>query len=211
MAGRLEEAKPAGEDARARLTALGDRNGLLLLNTQMTALHIIARNFPEAVAWYERSLRELGATAERWQTSWLHSHGSYAYANLPGKRAEQLAALRVALAGKYEIGDQIGAAFVLESFSLRASQDGRFARSAWLAGAAFPIWERAGAVLGNVTPLVDHHNAVIRGLREALGDRQFDAVFTGGGQHPLDQVVQAAVSDADKLPPLPASWHGPSG
>ncbi|HEY1698433.1 MAG TPA: AAA family ATPase [Trebonia sp.] len=205
MAGRLEEAKPAGEDARARLTALGDRNGLLLLNTQMTALHVIARNFPEAVAWYERSLRELGPTAERWQTSWLHSHGSYAYANLPGKRAEQLAALRVALAGKYEIGDQIGAAFVLESFSLRAAQDGRFPRSAWLAGAALPIWERAGAVLGNVPPLVDHHNAVIRGLREALGDRQFDAVFTRGGQHPLDQVILAAASDADELPPLPSS------
>jgi DNA-binding CsgD family transcriptional regulator len=199
---RFDEAARVAGQAREALTALGDRNGLLLLNSHLATLHDFAGDYAEAVAWYERGIAGHGP-GERWQTGWLHIAAGDCYARMDGKMAERRAALRAALEAKDEIGDQVGLAYVLEGFALLAFEDGRLARSAWLAGAAVPLWEKTGSVLGDLPHLLALRERVRGETRERLGSTQFELLFARGRGYPLDQVVQLAASDADKLPPLP--------
>jgi non-specific serine/threonine protein kinase len=126
---------------------------------------------------------------------------------MDGKMAERRAALRAALEAKDEIGDQVGLAYVLESFAQLALENGRPSRAAWLLGAAVPLWEKAGSVLGDLPHLLALHEHALGELRETLGGPRFDLLFARGRRYPLDQVVQLAASDADDLP----HWTSPSG
>ncbi|MBO0819896.1 MAG: hypothetical protein J2P26_03490, partial [Nocardiopsaceae bacterium] len=198
----------ASAEAERRLTALDDRAGLGILALTMTVLHLLAEEFPEGRAWYERGVRLIGQSRERALSGWLHLTGGYILLRL-GHLDESAAAWRLALRAKHDHGDIVGTAVVLEGFALMAVLAGRNTRAAWLLGAAQPLWDRVGAVLFNVRPLVSLHEQFLGQVRNALGTRRFDTLVRRGERSPLPVIVELAIADADELPAAQA--RNPSG
>lgn len=200
LTGEFAEAEETGIDAERRLTANDDRNGLVFLSVYMAHLYQLTGNFQGSLDWYERGIQMLGPGEERWLHSWLHLIGGFTLAQMPGRQAESVTPWRLALQAKYDIGDIVGTAFVLEAFALIAYGAGRHVRTAWLGGAADPLWQRAGARLAGNPVLENLHQTVMDQVREALGAQRFNQIFTAARLHPLGPTVAFAISDADDPP-----------
>src|SRR6185437_3629446 len=66
VAGRLQAAAEAGDEARRRFTTLGDQLGLTSLDIQLTYLALLNEDIDAALGHVERGLRQLGGSRERW-------------------------------------------------------------------------------------------------------------------------------------------------
>ncbi|HEY6785967.1 MAG TPA: NB-ARC domain-containing protein [Trebonia sp.] len=199
--GDHEQSALVGEEARRRLTANGDRMGLLMLFTQMGHLHQLAGRLDEAVATCNEGLALLGeGSAERWLQSYLLIVSSFALFQIPGREADCAAYATQALCTKSELGDIAGTAYALETLGWLATRAGRLARCAWLLGAADPLWSRVGSRFGGTALLEEVHQQCIGAASAALGASRFQQLWDLGASLPVANVVSYAVADADELP-----------
>jgi non-specific serine/threonine protein kinase len=100
---------------------------------------------------------------------------------------------------KYRINDVIGLASGLGGLGFIAAGEGRYERTAWLFGAAAPLWERVGQRYTGSPAHTALHQVTERAARGGLGDDRFWALHAAGAAAPLDHVIERAVDDHDRL------------
>jgi predicted ATPase/DNA-binding NarL/FixJ family response regulator len=200
FAGQFAEAAEAGAQAGRRLESLGDRIGLLTLDTQLGHLANSTGDVAAAMAYADQGLRRFGDSRELWLHGYLHTTQALALLAQPGRDADCASAIGMALRAKYELGDIVGIALALEVHAWLAARAGRATRTAWLLGAAAPRWAAAGGRLAAAAVLEEFHRQAAEAARQALGGERYDELVRAGERHALDQVVSLAVDDADELP-----------
>ena len=180
--GRHDEAAKTAEEARARLRACGDLAGELMLMAQLGHLHQLSGKPDECVAVCDEGLAMLGPdNREQWISTYLHVVSGFALFQMPGRETECEAALRRALYGKQELGDVIGMAYALDVLGWLSAKTGSPARTAWLLGAAEPLWERGGSVRFSGTAIMEEfHQQAERAAREALGVSDYAVSYAAG-------------------------------
>jgi non-specific serine/threonine protein kinase len=203
FAGQHAEANAAGEQARARLTACGDRVGLLMLDTQMGHLYHLTGQLDKALETTAHGLDLLGpGSRERWLQSYLYIVSSFALFQMPGREADCAAYASQALATKNELGDAAGIAYAMETLAWLATRAGRFTRTAWLLGAADPLWGLVGSRFGGTALMEVIHQAAEDAAIATLGAERYRSLFDLGAALATDDVVDAAIADLDELPGL---------
>ena len=180
--GRHDEAAKIAEEARDRLRACGDLAGELMLMAQLGHLHQLAGRPDECVAVCDEGLAMLGPDSrEQWISTYLRVVSGFALFQMPGRETECEAALRRALYGKQELGDVIGMAYALDVLGWLSAKTGSPARTAWLLGAADPLWERGGSVRFSGTAIMEElHQQAERSAREALGVADYAVCYAAG-------------------------------
>lgn len=202
--GRLPEAEEAGRTAAALLTAQGDTGLLPVLDVMIAFKHFAAGEMKACLARCDEGLRRAPVDdGERWASSYLLGLTGLAMFAL-GEQEKGSAATREAMAMKQELGDTAGIAYGLGTLAMMAAGEGRFKRVAWLLGAADPLWDRLGSVLGGTPEMRQQTEQIIAAARETLGAERYDHLFRAASRVPLDTIVTLAVNNDDELPPLPA-------
>jgi len=180
--GRHDEAMQAAGEARSRLRACGDRAGELMLMAQLGHLHQLSGRPDHAVAVCEEGLAMLGpASHEQWIQTYLYFVYGIALFQMPGREADCDQMLRKALAGKQELGDVIGMAYALDVLGWLSLKNGSPAQTAWLLGAAEPLWERGGSVRFSGTAIMEEfHQQAAKAAADSLGAGSYSATYAAG-------------------------------
>jgi non-specific serine/threonine protein kinase len=103
------------------------------------------------------------------------------------------------LAMKSELQDVTGTAFGLCGLAFLAAGAGRATRTAWLFGAAAPLWERVGRWYTSSPAFERLHQVAERAARASLGDDGYWQTYAAGTAAPPGHAVERALSDADEL------------
>jgi non-specific serine/threonine protein kinase len=199
FSGRHAEAEAAGAVAADRLRAVGHVSGLVSLDIHVGYLYLTSGRPAEAIERCAQGLRRLDG-GERWARSYLlviTALGLF----LRGEATASAAPARESLVLKHEVGDITGIGYCLEMLAMLAAVQQRHERAAWLLGAADVLWERTGKRFGG--------NAVMEGLHQraetaaiaGLGAKRYARLFRDGAGRDLDEVVNLATRDVDRLPP----------
>jgi non-specific serine/threonine protein kinase len=180
--GRHDEALKVAKEARMRLRACGDLAGELMLMAQLGHLHQLSGRPAECVAVCDAGLAMLGAdTREQWIRTYLYGVSGLALFQMPGREADCEAVLRKSLYGKQELGDVVGMAYALDALGWLSMKKGSPARTAWLLGAAEPLWERGGSVRFSATAIMEEfHQQAARSAAAALGESAYAAEYAAG-------------------------------
>jgi non-specific serine/threonine protein kinase len=183
--GRHDEALKVADEARSRLRACGDRAGELMLMAQLGHLHHLSGRSAEAVSVCEEGLAMLGPrSSEQWIQTYLYAISGMALVQMPGREADCDRMLRKALAGKQELGDVIGMAYALDVLGWLALRTGTPSRTAWLLGAAEPLWERGGSVPFQGTAIMEEfHQQAATAAAGLLGAESYAATYTAGADY----------------------------
>jgi predicted ATPase/DNA-binding CsgD family transcriptional regulator len=197
--GKVTEAAAAGAAAAERMAGLGDDIGLLCLDAQMSQMHAVAGQAALALALCAAGLaRSEAAGGEIWSASYMHYTSGLALFQL-GEYERSAAAEYRALALKSELGDTMGIAHCLEVLAWLAARQRRHDRAAWLLGAAAALWQRTGRRVSGNPVLEELHKRAAEAAREVLGQDRFALRQERGAGYPLEELIAAAVSDADDL------------
>jgi predicted ATPase len=197
FSGELAEAQEAARSATACLTSAGDTLGLAQLDA-VDAMFWLQTGEPRlCCASATRGLARLPAD-EIWCASYLYGLqslgllllGDLEHASPPGRQALEM---------KYRINDVIGMAIGLGGLGFIAVAAGRYERTAWLFGAAAPLWERAGQRYTGSPAHTALHQAAERTARGGLGTDRFWELYAAGAAAPLSHVIERAVDDDDQL------------
>ena len=198
--GRHDEAVEAGAEARVRLRACGDRAGQLMLMAQLGHLYQLSGQVAEAVATCEEGLVMLGAGArEQWIQSYLQFVSSCALFQMPGREQDCEVMARRALFGKQELGDIIGIAYALEVLGWLAVRNGVPERTAWLLGAAQPLWDRGGVRFSGTVIMEGFHQRAEQDARETLGAHRYGTVHAAGFAHMHSQLSAVTPGGSSRL------------
>jgi predicted ATPase len=191
--GRHDEAAKAADEARSRLRACGDRPGELMLMACIGHLHQLSGRPAECVGACEKGLAMLGPeTTEQWISTYLHVVQGFALFQMPGREGECGTVLRKALSGKQELGDVIGMGYALDVLGWLSLKTGDPLRTAWLLGAADPLWERGGSVRFSGTAIMEEaHQQAVGAARSALGTDRYDAEYAAGTSY-VRQLLEAS-------------------
>jgi len=201
FSGLHAEALATGLEAAERLTACGDRVGLLMLACQMGHLYQLTGQLDAALSTCADGLALLGTgSRERWLQSYLYIVSSFALFQMPGREQDCADYASQALGMKSELGDIAGIAYAMETLGWLAARAGRFGRCAWLLGAADPLWRRVGSRFGGTALMEQVHQQAREASAAAIGDSSFESLWRAGAALPVDDVVMLAVADADDLP-----------
>jgi DNA-binding CsgD family transcriptional regulator/tetratricopeptide (TPR) repeat protein len=192
--GQLTAAAESGDEARRRLTALGDRHGLTDLDIRLTYLALLNEDIEAALGHVERGLRQLGDSHERWLHANLYMLASLTL-YLAGRDIESTWTVARALQVKQEICDVLGIAFTLEMLGWLAARAGSHQRAAWLLGGADPLWERAGGRLAATATYERLHADAVARCSRALGGQLFADLFARGVRYPLEAMIGFALND----------------
>jgi non-specific serine/threonine protein kinase len=95
---------------------------------------------------------------------------------------------RKALLSKQELGDIIGMACSLEVLGWLSLKIGLPERTAWLLGAAQPLWDRGGVRFSGTAIMEEFHQVAKRNARQVLGAERYDAVHETGSAHMVSQL-----------------------
>jgi non-specific serine/threonine protein kinase len=200
FSGLHAEALSTGLEAQQRLTACGDRVGLLMLACQMGHLHQLTGQLDAALSTCSDGLALLGpGSCERWLQSYLYLVSSLALFQMPSRERDCAAYASQGLGMKAELGDIAGIAYAMEILGWLAARAGRFTRCAWLLGAADPLWRRVGSRFGGTALMELVHQQAREASAAAIGAFAFDSLWQAGAALPVEDVVTAAVADADNL------------
>jgi predicted ATPase/DNA-binding CsgD family transcriptional regulator len=200
LSGQLDAAARAGKAAERLLTAAGDTDGLIVLDTHLAMMCAATGKPQRGITYYQRGIARFGeGGGERMYHGYLHLAGAFSYLRLPGREADCARALSLTLMAKYNLDEVTGTAYGLELLGWLAERAGRHQRAAWLLGAAEPLWAKCGARLSNAAAWERRHAEAVVSSRAALGAEEFAALFDAGAGHPRDQVVALAINDADSL------------
>ena len=193
--GQLAAAAECGDEARRRLTALGDQLGLVSLDILLTYLALLNEDIEGALGRVEHGLRQLGGSRERWLHANLYMLASLTL-YLAGRDIESTWTVTRALQVKQEIGDVLGIAFTLEILGWLAARSGAHQRAAWLLGGADPLWERAGGRLAATATFERLHAEAVTRCSNALSEKRFAELFARGVLHPVESMIAFALNDA---------------
>jgi predicted ATPase/DNA-binding CsgD family transcriptional regulator len=196
VAGQRTAAAKSGDEAGRRLTALGDKTGLINLDIQLTHLALLDEDIEAALGHVEHGLRQLGCSRERCLHSNLYLLASLTL-YLAGRDIESAWAVSRALEVKHASGDILGIAFTLEILGWLAARAGGEQRAAWLLGGADPLWEQAGGRLAATATFERLHTDAVARCEDALGAKRFADLFARGTRHPLEAMIAFARGDAD--------------
>jgi non-specific serine/threonine protein kinase len=198
--GRHEEAEAVGMEARKRLADCGDRPGELMLLAQVGHLHQLAGRLDDCVETCNEGLALLGAgSREEWIKTYLYLVCGFALFQLPGRADECAAVLVKSLEGKQRLGDTIGMAYALEALAWLAAKTGAVERTAWLLGAADPLWTRGETRLAGTAILEEFHQQAAKRAVSVLGAQRYAELHEAGSGHVLDQLRATAVGEAIAL------------
>jgi non-specific serine/threonine protein kinase len=189
--GRHDDAAKVTEEARSRLRACGDRAGELMLMAQWGHLYQLSGRPDECVMVCEEGLAMLGpGTGEQWIRTYLLAVSGFALVQMSGREDDCDRALRQALYGKQELGDVIGMAYSLDVLGWLAAKTGAPERTAWLLGAAEPMWERGGSVRFSGTAIMEEYHQLAAGSAlAALGPEAYDAAYAAGYAYVRDRLA----------------------
>ncbi len=203
LAGRYEEAARAGGTAYEQALAAGDTSMLIVLDSHVGYLNMLAGRVEEGLIRCRSGLGRLGPdSGERWQQSYLLLlEGICLF--LLGDLGASAGAFRTALAMKHEIADTMGMGYALEGTAWLAAAQQRCTRAAWLLGAAEGRWQLVGGRLGRNATVEALHARAEQTVRDALGPERYRALHDQGQGYPLEEIVRLAAQDADDLPPAP--------
>ncbi len=197
FSGNLDEAQEAARSAVACLTSAGDTLGLAQLDA-VDAMFRLQTGEPELCCENAtRGLARLPAD-EIWFASYLYGLQSLGFLLLGDLERANPSGLQ-ALEMKYRINDVIGMAIGLGGLGFIAAGEGRHERTAWLFGAAAPLWERIGQRYTGSPAHMALHQVAEQAARGSLGDDRFWALYAAGAAAPLDHVIERAVDDHDRL------------
>jgi non-specific serine/threonine protein kinase len=199
--GRHDEALKITEEARTRLRACGDLAGELMLLAQFGHLHQLSGRPAECVAVCDEGLEILGAdTREQWIRTYLLAVSGFALFQVPGREADCEAVLRKSLYGKQELGDVVGMAYALDVLGWLAARTGAPARTAWLLGAADPLWERGGSLRFSGTAIMEEmHQQAAGAAAAALGEAAYEAEYAAGAGYVREMLDAGAGKGALRL------------
>jgi non-specific serine/threonine protein kinase len=203
-AGRNEEAAAAGRAATSLMPAAGDTRTAEVLHQYLALLHLLAGEIDQAFDVATRGLRRLSADGgERWTTSFLYAVTGLCLI-LKGESARGSAVLRKCLAARRELGDPMGIAYGLGVLGFAAAGQSRYARAAWLLGAASPLWDQLGSAAFTGAPgLMQLADQAADSARKELGEDAYKTLFEAAAKCPLEESLALALSDTDDLPALP--------
>jgi non-specific serine/threonine protein kinase len=199
--GRHDEAAKASDEARPRLRACGDLAGELMLMAQLGHLHQLAGRSDLAVDACEEGLALLGPDSrEQWIKTYLYFVSGVALFQMPGREDDCDAMLRRALDGKQELGDVIGMAYALDVLGWLSLKTGSPARTAWLLGAADPLWERGGSERFSGTAIMqEFHRQAATSAAELLGAAAYAAAHEVGAAYVRERLDAGAGAGALRL------------
>ena len=199
--GQFDAALKVSDEARARLRACGDRPGELMFVTQHGHLHQLSGRPEEAVAVCEEGLAMFGPhSREQWLRAYLYFLLGCALFQMPGREADCDAMLRKSLHGKQELGDVIGIAYALDVLGWLSAKTGSPARTAWLLGAADPLWERGGSLRFSGSAVMEEsHQQAARSAAAALGESAYAARYAAGVAYVRDLLDAGAEKGAMRL------------
>jgi predicted ATPase len=183
--GRHDEALRITEEARSRLRACGDLAGEVMLMAQLGHLHQLSGRPAECVAVCDEGLAMLGAdTREQWLTTYLYAVSGFALFQMPGREADCEAVLRKSLYGKQELGDVLGMAYALDVLGWLSLKTSSPTRTAWLLGAAEPLWERGGSLRFSGTAIMEEfHQQAAAAAAAAIGEPVYEAEYAAGAAY----------------------------
>jgi non-specific serine/threonine protein kinase len=195
--GNVAEGQAAQEAATEYCTTAGDVHGLARLALIESRMWRQAGDLDQS---YDSAAKGLGQLPEDevWVSSLLYGcqclvlflRGDVEGAMTPGL---------LALMMKQQIQDLLGIALGLSVLGCMAASQGRCQRTAWLFGAAAPLWARAGQWYSGDPGMQALHEVAERAARAALGDDRYWALRAVGESAPLDRAVARALADADDL------------
>ncbi|MFE1954234.1 ATP-binding protein [Streptomyces sp. NPDC059524] len=209
--GRMEGCAADFEEARTRMTALGDDTGLRMLGFYGGLMLILSGEHQRGIDWCDDSLA-LGAAqpAEQWARSWalwVKSVGLW----LRGEHEAAVECARDGLRAKAALHDLMGLAHFFEGLAWHAARLRHFERVALLQGAADALWRRAAKEARFGIPVLHELHADAAGpARAALGADGYHDAFTEGAGLPLDTVVDLALDDESAAPDVPVQRGGPA-
>jgi len=193
--GRLTEAANTGGEARRLLSALGDRPGLIDLDIQLTYLALRGGDSQAAFRLVERTLRQLGASRERWLHGRCYLQAALAL-YLAGRDAESGWTAMRALRVKQETCDVAGLACALELLGWLAARAGRAERAAGLLGAAQARWDRAGRQFAGLSFFEQARADAEARCAGELGAERFAELLARGARQPLAATIAFALDEA---------------
>jgi non-specific serine/threonine protein kinase len=183
--GRHDEALKVTGEALPLLQARGDRAGELMLMAQLGHLHHLSGHADQAVEVCERGLEQFGPPCrEQWVTTYLYFVCGTALYQMPGREADCDRMLRMALSGKQELGDVIGIGYSLDVLGWLALRTGWPLKTAWLLGAAEPLWERGGSVRFSGTAIMEEfHQQAAAAAAGLLGADVYAVAYADGAAY----------------------------
>jgi predicted ATPase/DNA-binding CsgD family transcriptional regulator len=201
FAGRYEDAARAGVTAYEGALEADDTSMLIVLDSHVGYLHMLAGQVEEGLARCRSGLDRLGPdSGERWQQSYLLLlEGMCLF--LRGDLRPSAEAFRAALAMKHEIDDTMGMGLALEGTAWLAAAEQRFTRAAALLGAADARWQLVGGRLGRNATAEALHARAEQAARDALGQERYRALYDQGAGYPLAEIARFAADGADDLTP----------
>jgi predicted ATPase/DNA-binding CsgD family transcriptional regulator len=215
IAGRYDEARSAGAQAEQRLQRLNDRAGLRILDVHLAHVSQLSGDPEGALRYAAQVTRRFGEGSdtseikERWAQGWAYAISAMALYWDPARHEETVTTTSKALLAKHELGDVMGMAYCLEIHGWLAARAERHVRAAWLLGAARPLWDRAGGMLGGTAALLAVHQEAMGKAQAGFTGKRFQAVFDEAGRHPVEQLVSFAVSDDDEPTAEGNRWRMP--
>ena len=201
--GDAEHARRRCDEARERLTALGDDFTVTVLDTQIAFICAVSGEAPTAIALCTRGLHAMRAEPdERWVTEYLRllrSLARWVEGDVDGASVDS----RAALACAWSLEDRIGAAYCLDMLAWISAVRGRHPRAAVLLGAVARLWEPTGTTLGGVLSLQQQHQQIEEQVSAALGAELYGRRRELGATSPIGDVVRMVEEDTDALPGPP--------
>jgi predicted ATPase len=167
----LAEAQAAATAAAECYASVGDVHGLARLALIDATLRMQIGELDQCYESATKGLDQL-PDDEVWCSAYLYGVQSlvlFLRGDMEGAKSSGMLALMM----KQRINDLIGMAYGLSSLAFMAAGEGRHERTAWLFGAAAPLWEQAGRwYLGD--PSLEALHQVAEGIaRTGLGDERY--------------------------------------
>ncbi|MFJ9083610.1 ATP-binding protein [Streptomyces sp. NPDC102384] len=210
--GQVEGCADDFDEVRARMTALGDDTGLLMLGFYAGFMLILTGDHDKGIAWCDDSLaRGAAHPGEQWARSWalwVKSVGLW----LKGEHEASVECAREGIRSKAALRDLMGLAHFLEGLAWHAAQLRRFERVAVLQGAADALWRRAAKEARFGLPVLHElHSRAADPARKVLGADGYHHSFEEGAALPLDAVLDLALDDESApSPDVPPQRSGPT-
>ncbi|EQD85873.1 LuxR family transcriptional regulator [Saccharopolyspora spinosporotrichia] len=147
-----------------------------------------------AIALAEECLAVCDAAGDVWHKAYaLTALGIEVWRQGDTRRAEVLE--RESLGLNHELDDRLGIVLNLEILALIAETDGRGEHAARLFGVLRSLSRSLGVSLRAYTHLADHYDECVRRLRNALGERDYQALLDEGASLTLEDALHLAAEE----------------
>jgi DNA-binding NarL/FixJ family response regulator len=188
------------EEALDRLRELNDQHGVAAALIRLSLTHSALQNDGKAVALAEEALAVCETSGDVW-------HRSYALLALGIERWRQgdagqatewdLESLRI----NRGLGDRLGIALNLGVLALAAAAEHDHVRAAQLLGAQLSLGRSLGVAPGDYSHLTAFKDDIADRVRDAMGERAYQAALGEGSALSLEQALALALRDERSRPP----------